>query len=183
MRSAFDFTPYRRSTIGFDRLFDMMENNAGPGQDNYPPFDLIQLDENDYRIDLAVAGFKSEEIDITAQQNVLIVAGKKRDEDDRNFIHRGIATRSFERRFALADHIQVRPPTLRTACCQRAGTRDPRGDEAAQDRHWRRGQGPFGDWQWRRSRSRRLAADDRCRGAGRLTRCQAEPRKWLRGSA
>ncbi len=112
MRSAFDFTPYRRSTIGFDRLFDMMENNAGPGQDNYPPFDLIQLGENDYRIDLAVAGFRNDEIDITAQQNVLIVAGKKRDEDGSNFIHRGIATRSFERRFALADHIQVRNADL-----------------------------------------------------------------------
>ena len=108
MRSAFDFTPYRRSTIGFDRLFDMMENDAGPNQETYPPFDLIQVDENEYRIDLAVAGFKGEEIDITAQQNVLIVAGKKRDEHESNFIHRGIATRSFERRFTLADHIQVR---------------------------------------------------------------------------
>lgn len=113
MRSAFDFTPYRRSTIGFDRLFDLMENSAGPGQDNYPPFDLIQLDDNDYRIDLAVAGFKSDEIDITAQQNVLVVAGKKRDEDGANFIHRGIATRSFERRFGLADHIQVRSADLK----------------------------------------------------------------------
>ena len=112
MRSAFDFTPYRRSTIGFDRLFDMMENNAGPGQDNYPPFDLIQLDENDYRIDLAVAGFKSDEIDITAQQNVLVVAGKKRDEDGSNFIHRGIATRSFERRFELADFVFVEDARL-----------------------------------------------------------------------
>ena len=113
MRSAFDFTPYRRSTIGFDRLFDMMENNVGPSQDNYPPFDLIQLDENDYRIDLAVAGFTRDEIDITAQQNVLIVAGKKQDEDGSNFIHRGIANRSFERRFALSDHIQVRAAGLK----------------------------------------------------------------------
>lgn len=112
MRSAFDFTPYRRSTIGFDRLFDMMETNAGPAQDNFPPFDIVQLDENEYRIDLAVAGFKSDESDITAQQNVVIVAGKKRDEDDSNFIHRGIATRSFERRFALADHIQVHAADL-----------------------------------------------------------------------
>ena len=114
MRSAFDFTPYRRSAIGFDRLFDMLETNAaGPAQENYPPFDLIQLDENDYRIDLAVAGFTRDEIDIVAQQNVLVVSGKKRDEDDRNFIHRGIATRSFERRFALADHIQVRDADLK----------------------------------------------------------------------
>lgn len=113
MRSAFDFTPYRRSTIGFDRLFDMMENNAGPSQENYPPFDLIQIDENQYRIDLALAGFKRSEIDIVAQQNALIVTGKKRDDDDSAFVHRGIATRSFERRFALADHIQVRSADLK----------------------------------------------------------------------
>lgn len=114
MRSAFDFAPYRRSAIGFDRLFDMIEHNAASGtQENYPPFDLIQLGENDYRIDLAVAGFKRDEIDITAQQNVLVVAGKKGDGDDQNFIHRGIATRSFERRFALADHIQVRSADLK----------------------------------------------------------------------
>ena len=113
MRTAFDFSPYRRSSVGFDRLFDMMENSTGPNQENYPPFDLIQLDENEYRIDLAVAGFKGDEIDITAQQNVLVVTGKKRDEDDSKFIHRGIATRSFERRFALADHIQVRTADLK----------------------------------------------------------------------
>ena len=112
MRSAFDFAPFRRSTVGFDRLFDMLENsNAGNGGENYPPFDLIRTGDNDYRIDLAVAGFKSDEIDITAQQNVLIVTGKKKEESEKDgtdFVYRGIATRSFERRFALADHIQVR---------------------------------------------------------------------------
>ena len=114
MRSAFDFAPFRRSSVGFDRLFDMMESSAaGQGQENFPPFDLSQLDDNEYRIDLAVAGFKSDEIEITAQQNVLIISGRKRDEDGSNFIHRGIATRSFERRFALADHIQVRDADLR----------------------------------------------------------------------
>lgn len=113
MRGAFDFAPYRRSSIGFDRLFDMMENDTGSSQDNYPPFDLIQLDENQYRIDLAVAGLKRGEIEITAHQNVLIVAGKKRNEDQSNFIHRGIATRSFERRFTLADHIKVTSADLK----------------------------------------------------------------------
>ena len=113
MRSAFDFAPFRRSTVGFDRLFDMLESSSqGQGQENYPPFDLIRLGENDYRIELAVAGFKSNEIDITAQQNVLLVSGRKKEEaedgKDNNYIYRGIATRSFERRFALADHIQVR---------------------------------------------------------------------------
>jgi molecular chaperone IbpA len=111
MRSAFDFAPYRRSTVGFDRLFDMLENSSlGQGQENYPPFDLIKAGDNEYRIELAVAGFKPDELDITAQENVLIVSGRKQEEADggtSDYIYRGIANRSFERRFALADHIKV----------------------------------------------------------------------------
>ena len=118
MRSAFDFSPFRRSTVGFDRLFDVLENSSfGAGQqENYPPFDLIKKGENDYCIELAVAGFKPEEIDITAQQNVLIVSGRQNEESEdkgSSYIYRGIATRSFERRFALADHIQVRGADLK----------------------------------------------------------------------
>jgi molecular chaperone IbpA len=117
MRSAFDFAPFRRSTVGFDRLFDMLENsNVGQAQENYPPFDLIKKGENDYCIQLAVAGFKADEIDITSQQNQLIVTGRKSEENeqkDGDFIYRGIANRSFERRFALADHIQVKGADLR----------------------------------------------------------------------
>lgn len=108
MRSAFDFAPYRRSTIGFDRLFDLLENSGlGQGSETYPPFDLIQVDNNHYRINLAVAGFTRDEIDITAQQNQLIVTGKKTDDDKIDYIHRGIANRQFERRFGLADFIKV----------------------------------------------------------------------------
>ena len=117
MRSAFDFAPFRRSTVGFDRLFDMLENsNMGQTQENYPPFDLIKDGDNEYRIELAVAGFKPDEIDITAQQNVLIVSGRKNEESEEkgsDFIYRGIANRSFERRFALADHIQVKGADLK----------------------------------------------------------------------
>ncbi|MFL6829072.1 MAG: Hsp20 family protein [Sphingomicrobium sp.] len=117
MRSAFDFAPFRRSTVGFDRLFDMLENTSlGQGQENYPPFDLIKTGDNDYRIELAVAGFKPDEIDITAQQNVLIVSGRKNEESEEkgsDYVYRGIATRSFERRFALADHIQVKGADMR----------------------------------------------------------------------
>ena len=117
MRSAFDFAPYRRSSVGFDRLFDMLENSSfGATQENYPPFDLIKLGENDYRIELAVAGFRPDEIDITSQQNQLIVSGRKSEETDdkgSDYIYRGIANRSFERRFALADHIQVRGADLK----------------------------------------------------------------------
>ena len=117
MRTAFDFAPFRRSTVGFDRLFDMLEDSAtGQGQENYPPFDLIKTGDNEYRIQLAVAGFKEGEIDITALQNVLIVTGKKAEESEQSaseYIYRGIATRSFERRFGLADHIQVNGADLK----------------------------------------------------------------------
>ncbi len=114
MRSAFDFAPFRRSSVGFDRLFDMLENSAaGQNGETYPPFDLIKVDDQRYRIALAVAGFGREDIEITAHDNVLLIRGKKTDDDRNNYVHRGIATRSFERRFALADHIQVRGADLK----------------------------------------------------------------------
>lgn len=114
MRTAFDFTPYRRSAIGFDRLFDVLETAARNGaSDSYPPFDIERSGEDSYRITIAVAGFKPDEIDMTAQQNLLVVTGKKADSDeDRNFVHRGIAARSFERKFELADYVQVRGASL-----------------------------------------------------------------------
>lgn len=113
--SRFDFTPYRRSTVGFDRLFDLLEGqarlNAG---DNYPPFNISRRGEDNYRITLAIAGFRSQDIDITAQQNLLVVQGKKRDdaEDGLELIHVGIANRGFERRFELADFVRVEQADL-----------------------------------------------------------------------
>ena len=108
---AFDFTPYRRSTVGFDRLFDMLESSARQqAGENYPPFNLERIAEDRYRITLAVAGFKQDEIEITAQQNLLLVKGKKAEtegQDRTAFLHLGIANRSFERRFELADFIVV----------------------------------------------------------------------------
>ncbi|MET0238585.1 MAG: Hsp20 family protein [Sphingobium sp.] len=112
---GFDLTPYRRSTVGFDRLFDLIENNARAQQgDNYPPFNIERISEDRYRVTLAVAGFKPEEIDITAQQNLLLVSGKKAETDpDRSkFVHLGIATRNFERRFELADFVRVEDASL-----------------------------------------------------------------------
>ncbi len=108
--TRFDFTPYRRNTVGFDRLFELLENNGRTAQnENYPPFNIERIGENDYRVTVAVAGFKNDEIEITAQQNLLIVAGQKDAEsnDNRDFLHMGIASRNFERRFQLADHIHV----------------------------------------------------------------------------
>ena len=90
-----DFSPYRRSTVGFDRLFDYLENASRAEQDNYPPFDIEKLSDDSYRITLAVAGFKREDIDITAQQNMLIITGRRAESRNRdgNFLHVGIATR------------------------------------------------------------------------------------------
>lgn len=108
--NRFDFTPYRRNTVGFDRLFELLETTGRSAQnENYPPFNIERTGENDYQITVAVAGFKMEEIDIVAQQNLLIVTGSKQAEsnDNRDFLHMGIASRNFERRFQLADHIHV----------------------------------------------------------------------------
>ena len=108
--NRFDFTPYRRSTVGFDRLFDLLENNARAQQsENYPPFNIERSGEDNYRITLAVAGFKPADLDITAQQNLLTVQGKKREDgaSDSDMLHVGIANRGFERRFELADYVRV----------------------------------------------------------------------------
>jgi len=107
--SRLDFTPYRRSTVGFDHLFDLLENkvrqNAG---DNYPPFNIERRGDEEYRITLAVAGFRPNDIDITAQQNLLTVHGRKRDDSpEGQMLHVGIANRGFERRFELADYVRV----------------------------------------------------------------------------
>jgi molecular chaperone IbpA len=110
MRSSFDFSPYRRSTVGFDRLFDFLENNGrAEPTDNYPPYDIEKLSDDSYRITLAVAGFSSGDIDITARQNMLVVTGRKSENrnKDGNYLHMGIATRAFERRFELADFVRV----------------------------------------------------------------------------
>lgn len=112
---GFDFSPYRRSTVGFDRLFDFLENASRAEQDNYPPFDIEKLSDDSYRITLAVAGFKRDEIEIVAQQNMLVITGRRSENRNRdgNFLHIGIATRAFERRFELADFVRVTSAELR----------------------------------------------------------------------
>lgn len=109
MRANFDFTPYRRSTVGFDRLFDHLETSErGDSADGYPPFDIQRLGDDSYRVTLAVAGFRPEDIEVVAQQNLLTVAGKHTDDDGSGeYLYRGIATRSFERRFQLADFVEA----------------------------------------------------------------------------
>ena len=109
-----DFAPFRRSMVGFDRLFDMLENqNRGQSGDNYPPFNIEKHGDDAYRITLAVAGFKPQDLDITAQQNLLVVQGRKgEDTTDGRFLHVGIAQRGFERRFELADYVRVEAANL-----------------------------------------------------------------------
>ena len=115
MRNSFDWTPYRRSTVGFDRLFDFLET-SGSGAENYPPFDIEKVADDHFRITVAVAGFKSDEIEIVAQQNMLTVSGRKApvaEGEGRQLLYSGIATRAFERRFQLADHVEVRAASLK----------------------------------------------------------------------
>lgn len=107
MRTNFDFTPYRRSTVGFDRLFNLLEAGARE-DDGYPPFDIQKVGEDSYRITLAVAGFRPEDIELVAQQNLLTVTGKRAEDDGKGeYLHRGIAARAFERRFQLADFVEA----------------------------------------------------------------------------
>ena len=113
MRTNYDFTPFRRSTVGFDRLFDLLESSLTTQiTDGYPPFDLVREGDDQYRINIAVAGFRADEIEVTSQQNMLVVAGRKKDSHEGRFIHRGIAARDFERRFGLADYVQVKTADL-----------------------------------------------------------------------
>ncbi len=105
---TYDFSPLWRSTIGFDRLFDLAEAAQRAGEDNYPPYNIERLAENRYQISLAVAGFSPDEISVTAEQNVVTIEGQKPEKVEREFLYRGISTRSFKRQFSLADHVQVK---------------------------------------------------------------------------
>jgi molecular chaperone IbpA len=108
VRTLLDLSPLHRSSIGFDRVFDLLETAArAQAPDNYPPFDSIKLSEDAYRLNMAVAGFKEDEIDITVQENLLVVNGQRKAAPDGEYLHRGIANRPFSRRFELAEHMQV----------------------------------------------------------------------------
>ena len=107
MRS-YDFSPLWRSTIGFDRLFELAQSAQRASEDNYPPYNIERLGEDRYQISLAVAGFSPDEISVTAEQNVVTIEGSKTDKTEREFLYRGISTRAFKRQFNLADHVQVK---------------------------------------------------------------------------
>lgn len=106
----FDMTPLYRATVGFDQIADLMDRALASdvGQNSYPPYNIEKIEDDGWRISIAVAGFSDSDLAIEVKDRSLIVTGRKADEDgERNFLHRGIATRAFERRFHLADHVRV----------------------------------------------------------------------------
>ena len=114
---TYDFTPLYRSAVGFDRLASLLESAARTSQENgWPPYNIETTGENAYRIEIAVAGFKPDELNIEVKENLLTVTGRKTANDDggeqRNFLHRGLAERDFERRFQLADYVVVKSADL-----------------------------------------------------------------------
>src|SRR6478672_11741518 len=104
---TYDFSPLWRSTIGFDRLFDLAEAAQRAGEDNYPPYNIERLSDDRYQISLAIAGFSPAEISVTAEQNVVTIEGTKAEKAEREFLYRGISTRGFKRQYSLADHVEV----------------------------------------------------------------------------
>ena len=113
--TSFDFTPFYRSTVGFDRLFNRLDNLVGQEAKSYPPYNIERVGENAYRISVAVAGFAQGDIAIESKENALTIKGAKpqdADEQKREFLHRGIAERAFELRFQLADYVEVAGASL-----------------------------------------------------------------------
>ena len=108
-----DFSPLYRSVVGFDRLAQLLETASVDAASGYPPYNIERTAEDAYRIEIAVAGFRTEELNIEVKQNLLTVQGRKAaNEDQRRFLHRGLAERDFERRFQLADYVVVTDATL-----------------------------------------------------------------------
>jgi molecular chaperone IbpA len=122
MRTTIDFAPLFRSTVGFDRLTRLLEQATPTEEQAYPPYNIEKTGENAYRITLAVAGFAEDELELVAHENTLIIKGKQKgDNDNANngaFLYRGIAARAFERRFQLADHVQVKDANLANGLLQ-----------------------------------------------------------------
>lgn len=110
---TFDLAPLYRSTVGFDRVFDLLDTAGKAESGGYPPYNIERLDENDYRITLAVAGFAEDDLDVELRENTLTITGERKDVDaNRSFLYQGIAGRSFERRFQLAEHVKVTGASL-----------------------------------------------------------------------
>jgi len=107
MRTALDLTPLYRSAIGFDRMARLLDSAVADSKQSYPPYNIELVEENHYRITMAVAGFSEDNLEITSEQNMLTISGKQDSDDERQYLYQGIAERNFERRFQLEDHVKV----------------------------------------------------------------------------
>ena len=105
----FDFSPLYRATVGFDQIADMFDRvlTSDIQTSSYPPYNIEKIDEDAYRISLAVAGFSEADLNVEVKENSLVISASKSEEEKKSYLHRGIATRSFDRRFQLADHVHV----------------------------------------------------------------------------
>lgn len=104
----YDFSPLYRSTVGFDRLFDLLDQTSGEPTNNWPPYNIDKIGDDEFRISMAVAGFSADEIELVQHSNALLITGQKaRETDGVQTLHRGIATRSFKQTFNVADHVKV----------------------------------------------------------------------------
>ena len=135
--NRYDFSPLFRSTVGFDRMMNMLESAPNVAEaTGYPPYNIEKLDEDSYQITMAVAGFSEDDIDIESREDVLFVSGKvKETETGSHYLHRGIAGRSFKRSFQLADHVKVTgAQSGERSASRRSQARDPRREKATQNR-------------------------------------------------
>ena len=113
MATPYDYAPLYRSSVGFDRFFNLLEiAQQAKATNDWPPYDIVKSDDNTYRISIAVAGYAQDDLDITYQSNLLIVTGKKQEAPADSYLHRGIAGRPFEHRFELADHVRANGANL-----------------------------------------------------------------------
>lgn len=109
----FDLTPFNRASIGFDRVFNMITDmEEHYSNSNYPPYNIIELGDNEWAITLAVAGFKMENLEVTKDNNILTIEGNPSDEDDTIYLHKGIGMRAFRRKFTLAEYVEVKDATI-----------------------------------------------------------------------
>jgi molecular chaperone IbpA len=112
MRTSIDLSPLYRSAIGFDRMAALLDSANVESKPSYPPYNIELVEENRYRISMAVAGFSESELNISSEQNTLVIAGKQAADSDKKFLYQGIAARNFERKFQLAEHVKVTSASL-----------------------------------------------------------------------
>ena len=107
------FDPFRNMTVGFDNIFDQLSTLSRYETPNYPPYNIKKIDKENYQLEMALAGFSKEDIDVEVKESILTISGKTSEKDDDNFVHRGIAQRAFKRQWTLAEHLEVDNATFK----------------------------------------------------------------------